>query len=209
MGRTILGISAFYHDSAAALVQGGEIIAASQEERFSRVKHDPRFPVHAINSCLEEAFISASDLDAVIFYDNPLATFDRIVTNSLVAGAAGREQFLKAGVSQLGSKIWVEEHVTRAIGSVGRDGQVLFARSDSDARRRRGMGHDDTGHGTRPGDRTVRGDRLPALAGTPLQCVHLVLRLQGQFRRVQVDGPRTLRGTAILRRHSRASHRPA
>ena len=57
MSKTVLGISAFYHDSAAAIVRDGEIIAAAQEERFSRKKHDPRFPKHAINYCLEEAFI--------------------------------------------------------------------------------------------------------------------------------------------------------
>ncbi len=127
MAKTVLGISAFYHDSAATLVQGAEIIAAAQEERFSRKKHDPRFPVHAINYCLEEAFVDAADLDAVIFYDNPLATFDRVVTNALVAGARGREQFLKAAGSVLGNKIWVNEHVSRTIGSVGREGRVLFA----------------------------------------------------------------------------------
>jgi carbamoyltransferase len=127
MAKTILGISAFYHDSAAALVQGGEIIAAAQEERFSRKKHDPRFPVHAINYCLEEAFVDAADLDAVIFYDNPIATFDRVVANALVGGGRGREQFLKAAAAILGNKVWVNEHVSRTIGSVGREGRVLFA----------------------------------------------------------------------------------
>jgi carbamoyltransferase len=127
MAKTLLGISAFYHDSAAALVRGGEIIAAAQEERFSRKKHDPRFPGHAINYCLEEAFIDAADLDAVVFYDNPLATFDRVVENALAAGVRGREQFLKATGSVLGNKVWVNEHVRRAIGSAGREGRVLFA----------------------------------------------------------------------------------
>ncbi|HJW57734.1 MAG TPA: carbamoyltransferase [Burkholderiaceae bacterium] len=127
MAKTILGISAFYHDSAAALIQGGEIIAAAQEERFTRKKHDPRFPGHAINYCLEEAFIDATDIDAVIFYDNPLATFDRVVENALAAGARGREQFMQAAHSILGDKIWVNQYVNRAIGSVGREGRVLFA----------------------------------------------------------------------------------
>lgn len=127
MGKTILGISAFYHDAAAALIRDGEIIAAAQEERFSRKKHDPRFPVHAINYCLEEAFIDAADLDAVVFYDNPIATFDRIVENALAAGVRGREQFIKAAGALLGDKVWVNEHVKRAIGSLGREGRVLFA----------------------------------------------------------------------------------
>ncbi|MEO6353528.1 MAG: carbamoyltransferase [Burkholderiaceae bacterium] len=127
MEKIILGISAFYHDSAAALVRDGEIIAAAQEERFTRKKHDPRFPANAINYCLEEAFIDAADIDAVIFYDNPLATFDRVVQNSLAAGPTGREQFIKAAGTLLGDKVWVNEHVQRAIGSLGREGRILFA----------------------------------------------------------------------------------
>ncbi len=127
MGKMILGISAFYHDAAAALIRDGEIVAAAQEERFSRKKHDPRFPIHAINYCLEEAFVDAADLDAVIFYDNPIATFDRVVENALAAGGRGREQFIKAAGSLLGDKMWVNEQVLRAIGSLGREGRVLFA----------------------------------------------------------------------------------
>ena len=127
MAKTILGISAFYHDSAAALVQDGEIIAAAQEERFSRKKHDPRFPRHAVNYCLEEAFVEAADLDAVVFYDNPVATFDRVVENTLAVGARGREQFHKAATAILGNKVWVDAHVRRALGGVGREGRVLFA----------------------------------------------------------------------------------
>ena len=83
MSKTILGISAFYHDSAGAIVQDGRIIGAAQEERFSRRKHDPRFPHRAINYCLEEAFIEPSELDAVVFYDNPLLTWDRVLKNCI------------------------------------------------------------------------------------------------------------------------------
>ena len=127
MARTILGISAFYHDSAAALVRDGEIVAAAQEERFSRKKHDPRFPRHAINYCLEEAFIDPSELDAIIYYDNPVVTFDRVVENALAGGVAGRDQFLKAAGSVLGEKLWVNEQVQACIGSLGREGRVLLA----------------------------------------------------------------------------------
>ena len=125
MAKTILGISAYYHDSAAALVRDGEIVAAAQEERFSRKKHDPRFPAHAIDYCLEEGFIDANDLDAIIYYDNPIATFDRVVQNALAAG--GREQFTMAAGSVLGEKLWVNERVKRSVGSLGREGKVLFA----------------------------------------------------------------------------------
>src|SRR5207249_12074401 len=96
MSVTVLGISAFYHDSAAAIVRDGEIIAAAQEERFSRKKHDPRFPQHAINYCLEEAFIDSSDLDAIVFYDNPIWTWDRVLKNAVEAGPRGYDQFDKA-----------------------------------------------------------------------------------------------------------------
>lgn len=126
MSKLILGISAFYHDAAAALVRDGVILAAAQEERFTRKKHDPRFPVNAINYCLEQAFVDASALDAVVFYDNPLATLDRVVENAVAAGPAGREQFIEAGRQMLGEKLWVEQHVKNAIGTVGRAGRVLF-----------------------------------------------------------------------------------
>jgi len=126
MSKTILGISAFYHDSAAALVSGGEIVAAAQEERFTRKKHDPRFPRNAINYCLAEAFIEAEELDAIVFYDNPLLTWDRVLQNAMVAGPAGWPQFEKAAESILGVKMWVSDHVSRAVGSLGRAGQLLF-----------------------------------------------------------------------------------
>ena len=127
MSTTILGISAFYHDSAAALVRDGEIVAAAQEERFSRKKHDPRFPINAINYCLEEAFIEASELDAIVFYDNPVATFDRVLRNALSVGPGSRAQFEKAASAVLGHKIWLDAHVKRALGTLGKAGRVLVA----------------------------------------------------------------------------------
>ena len=87
----VLGISAFYHDSAAVLIQKGEIVAAAQEERFSRKKHDPRFPRSAINYCLGEGFLEPSELAAVVFYDNPLQTLDRVVKNATTVAPAGRD----------------------------------------------------------------------------------------------------------------------
>src|SRR5512133_1303775 len=79
----ILGISAFYHDSAAALVVDGNIVAAAQEERFTRVKHDDCFPVQAIQYCLGEAGLKADDLDYVGFYDKPLLKFERLLETAL------------------------------------------------------------------------------------------------------------------------------
>ena len=104
MSGHVLGISAYYHDAAAALVRGGEIIAAAQEERFSRKKHDPRFPKRAINYCLGEAFIEPAELSAVVFYDSPLLTFDRIAKNAASVSPGGKDQFIEACRSFLGLK---------------------------------------------------------------------------------------------------------
>ena len=79
----ILGISAFYHDSAACLVRDTTIVAAAQEERFSRKKHDHRFPTHAVQYCLQEAGITENDLDAVAFYDKPWIKFERLLETYL------------------------------------------------------------------------------------------------------------------------------
>ena len=116
----VLGISAYYHDSAAALVRGGEIVAAAQEERFSRRKNDPRFPERAINYCLGEAFIEPSDLDAVIFYDNPVPTLDRVVKNAVMVAPSGREQFVAACQTLLGPKANLARELEACLGEVPR-----------------------------------------------------------------------------------------
>ncbi len=112
----VLGISGFYHDSAAAIVSNGEIVAAAQEERFSRRKHDPRFPQQAINYCLGEAFIETSDLDAVVFYDHPLLTLDRVIKSLLTVAPRGKQQWLKAAPSVLGVKVHVERFIRKVLG---------------------------------------------------------------------------------------------
>ncbi|MBW3572781.1 MAG: carbamoyltransferase [Gemmatimonadetes bacterium] len=123
MGSSVLGISAFYHDSAAALVQDGEIVAAAQEERFSRKKHDPRFPRNAINYCLEEAFIEPDELDAVVFYDHPLLTLDRVVRSLAAAAPRGEELWAQAARSTLGRNVFVAKYVRHALNA---DVPVLF-----------------------------------------------------------------------------------
>lgn len=92
----ILGISAFYHDSAAALVLDGRIVAAAQEERFTRIKHDPAFPKHAVAYCLQEGGLSPAELDYVAFYDKPLTKFERLLETYL-AYAPARLPQLSAG----------------------------------------------------------------------------------------------------------------
>jgi carbamoyltransferase len=89
----ILGISAFYHDSAACLVQDGAIVAAAQEERFTRKKNDHRFPAEAIDYCLREGGIGPESLDHVVFYDKPLLKFDRMLETYLATAPAGFRLF--------------------------------------------------------------------------------------------------------------------
>ena len=90
----ILGISAFYHDSAAALLRDGEILAAAQEERFTRKKHDLAFPVKAAEYCLMEAGISIEDVDSVVFYDKPFVKFERLLMTYLTIAPAGWPSFI-------------------------------------------------------------------------------------------------------------------
>src|SRR6476620_6983362 len=100
----ILGISAFYHDSAAALVVDGDIVAAAQEERFTRKKHDFNFPQNAVDYCLREAGLTPSDLDYVGFYDKPLTKFERLLETYLAFVPAGYRSFRQAMPLWLKSK---------------------------------------------------------------------------------------------------------
>ena len=92
----ILGISAFYHDSAAALISDGEIAAAAQEERFTRKKHDPAFPTHAIQYCLDQRGIDLSGVDYVVFYEKPLLKFERLLETYIAFAPSGLPSFRKA-----------------------------------------------------------------------------------------------------------------
>lgn len=112
----VLGISALYHDSAASLVINGEIVAAAQEERFTRVKHDFSMPVNAIEYCLKEGKIISSDIDIVVFYDNPFLTLDRYMKNILAAGEDSREVIERSFDSMFGSKIWIHKVVDAILG---------------------------------------------------------------------------------------------
>jgi carbamoyltransferase len=105
----ILGISAFYHDSAACLVSDGEIIAAAQEERFTRIKHDHRFPLNAVRYCLQEAGLRVDQLDYVGFYDKPLLKFDRLLETYLDYAPGGFPSFLKAMPLWLKEKLWMPD----------------------------------------------------------------------------------------------------
>src|SRR6476659_9399904 len=112
----ILGISAFYHDSAAALVIDGRIVAAAQEERFTRRKHDPEFPSNAVRYCLHEAGISAADLDYVAFYDKPILKFDRLIETYLAFAPRGFQSFLHAAPLWLKRKLHIPRLIRRELG---------------------------------------------------------------------------------------------
>ncbi len=120
----ILGISAFYHDSAAALLEDGELVAAAMEERFSRVKHDSGFPALAARFCLEQAGIDARDLDYVVFYEKPLQKFERILQTALNTFPRSAGFWRESMMTWLSDKLWVRSHVARGIG-VAYD-KVLF-----------------------------------------------------------------------------------
>jgi carbamoyltransferase len=116
---SILGISAFYHDSAACLVVDGEIVAAAQEERFTRVKHDHNFPLQAARYCLSEAKLQAEQLDYVGFYDKPLLKFDRLLETYLDYAPAGFGSFLKALPLWMKEKLWMPDLIRTELGKAG------------------------------------------------------------------------------------------
>lgn len=116
---SILGISAFYHDSAACLVVDGEIVAAAQEERFTRVKHDHNFPVNAARYCLGEANLTANDLDYVGFYDKPLLKFDRLLETYLDYAPSGFSSFLKALPLWMKEKLWMPDLIRTELAKTG------------------------------------------------------------------------------------------
>jgi len=119
----ILGISCFYHDSASCLLRNGKIVAAAQEERFSRKKHDPRFPNNAIKYCLKEGRIGVHDLDYVVFYDKPIQTFERLLMSYLTVAPKGLRSWLEAMPLWLGKKLHIHKVLQREIGY---EGDVLF-----------------------------------------------------------------------------------
>src|SRR3989442_2112625 len=119
----ILGLSAFYHDSAACLVRDGEIVAAAQEERFTRKKHDAAFPTHAVEYCLRAGSIKSTDLDLVAFYEKPFLKFDRILHSYLAYAPTGLRSFLMAIPLWIRERIWMKELIRRELGCVCK---VLF-----------------------------------------------------------------------------------
>ncbi|ACB95189.1 carbamoyltransferase family protein [Beijerinckia indica] len=114
----VLGISAFYHDSAAALVRDGAIIAAAQEERFTRKKHDPVFPVHALRYCLDAAGINGSQVDRVVFYEKPFLKFERLLETYLAFAPRGFTSFRKAMPLWIGEKLFQRDMIQRELKAI-------------------------------------------------------------------------------------------
>ena len=122
MDQYILGLSCYYHDSAAALLKNGEIIAAAQEERFSRKKHDSRFPKNAVSYCLNSQGINLSDVKEVVYYEKPLLTFERLLETYLGAAPRGARSFVAAMQVWLKEKLFLKNELKKNLQEV----QELF-----------------------------------------------------------------------------------
>ncbi len=116
----VLGISAYYHDSAACILKNGVILAAAQEERFTRIKHDQNFPSNSIKFCLKEANISASDIEIIAFYDKPFLKFERILETYLSYAPKGIRSFLRAIPIWIKKKLWIKTLIQDEIGFKGK-----------------------------------------------------------------------------------------
>ena len=127
----ILGISAFYHDSSAAIVKDGIIVAAAQEEIFSRIKHDSTFPVNAIKLCMNHSKISASAIDYIIFYDKPFLKFERILETHISFAPAGIKSFIKSMPLWIKDKLFqrkiIIESLNDCIGRNNWESKLLFS----------------------------------------------------------------------------------
>ena len=115
----ILGISAYYHDSAACLIEGDIILAAAQEERFTRLKQDESFPIEAINYCLKEAGLNLADLDAIVFYDKPFLKFERLIETYYNTAPKGIWSFVKSIPIWLKEKLFLKSTIKKALKEIG------------------------------------------------------------------------------------------
>jgi carbamoyltransferase len=133
MPRRILGISAYYHDSAAALVVDGTIIAAAQEERFTRIKHDADFPARAVDYCLREGRLEPGEIDYVVFYDKPLLKFDRLLETYVAYAPAGLFSFMRAMPLWLKRKLFLPRQIKGALGGAYRKRVAFTSHHESHA----------------------------------------------------------------------------
>jgi carbamoyltransferase len=124
----ILGISAFYHDSAACLIENGTIIAAAQEERFTRKKHDPSFPINAVKFCLEYGGIDINQLDAIVFYDKPLLKFERLLETYYAFVPKGVRSFITSMPVWIKEKMFLKRIIKEELESIGFDAKKSAAK---------------------------------------------------------------------------------
>ena len=204
----ILGISAFYHDSAAALVVDGEIVAAAQEERFTRRKHDDRFPSYAVAYCLTAGGVRIEDLDCVIFYDKPLLKFDRLVETCLQFAPRGFSALQEALPYWFSEKLFLKRRLGEELKAYGRPTRLgspaplCQTPPEPCGERllilpvRRGRDSDD-GWSWRVGNHNGRdrswqthrgceGDSLPSFSWSAVFRHDVLHRVQGELRRVQM-----------------------
>src|SRR5688572_20158138 len=127
----ILGISAYYHDSAAALIEDGVIVAAAQEERFTRKKHDSGFPTHAIGFCLAKAGVGLNGIDRVVFYDKPFLKFERLIESYLAFAPHGFRSFRMSIPLWLREKLFLKDLLIKELKKIdkkgGWNGELLFS----------------------------------------------------------------------------------
>ena len=215
MPTHVLGLSCFYHDSAAALLRDGEVVAACQEERLSRKRHDSGFPSRAVKYVLKEAGIGPEQLDAVGFYDKPLLKFERMLSTYVATFPRSFNSFRKAMPLWIHEKLWMPSLIRKELRPY--KGPILFAEhhmshaasaflvspfEEAAILTVDGVGEWATasfgvGRGT---DITLFKEiRFPHSPGPALQRVHLLPRVQGQQRRVQGDGAGALREARALR----------
>ena len=226
----VLGISAFYHDSAAALIEDGHLVGAAQEERFTRKKHDSAFPQNAVQYCLDTAGIKLADVDYVAFYDKPFLKFERLLETYLAYAPRGFNSF------RMAMPLWLKEKLFQK--TLLRD-EMKHWQPDFDWQKRLLFGEHHQSHaasaffpspyeeaavlcmdgvgewattslGLGPGQqaRDAEGDPLPALDRAALFGLHLLYGLQGQLRRVQGHGPGALWRAEVQGQDPRAHRRP-
>ncbi len=215
----VVGISAFYHDTAAALVRDGEIVAAAQEERFTRKKHDSRFPRHALEYCLAEAGVGLDQVDLVAFYDKPFLKFERLLETYLAFAPRGFESFRMAIPIWLREKLFLKDllhnQLRQHCPDFDWDERLVFSEHHlshaasaffpSPYASAAVLTLDGVGEWATSSLALGRDNRLevikeihfPHSLGPAVFRLHLLHRLQGQLRRVQADGARALRRAAL------------
>ena len=206
----ILGISAFYHDSAAALVVDGQVVAAAQEERFTRKKHDAAFPANAIAFCLRRGEVGDRDLDAVVYYDKPITTFVRLLKTYLRVGPKGLRSFSAAMPAWTREKLWIPYEIERGLQRIGarmpkdmwftehHESHAASAFFPSPFEHAAILTFDGVGEWAtssigvraRQPDRPAAAAELPQLARAPVLRVHVLLRVPRELGGVQAHGAR-------------------